>query len=170
MALPVNCEVCGFRWDEITPEEIAPRLVDVVDSLRSVMFDAGEGGRVRPSPLRWSILEYAGHLRDVFISIRERMVMACVVDEPTGTAMFREERVNLGFYTRDSAPELGDELSATSQMLIKVFDALTPEQHARKLVFSPVTPVAVSILWAAAQAVHEGEHHLADVRENLTLI
>jgi hypothetical protein len=54
-----------------------------------------------------------------------------------------------------------------SGLFVRTFEALPPDFGRRQLTYSPLTANKVTILWAAAQAVHECEHHLSDVRENL---
>jgi len=49
---------------------------------------AGDLATVRPTDERWSILSTARIFGDVFISIRERNIAACVLDEPTGTQLY----------------------------------------------------------------------------------
>jgi hypothetical protein len=170
MVFPVTCEVCGFRWNELGPHEVPSRLVHAVESFTTLILDADAKVGLRPSAQRWSILEYGGHLRDVLISIRERIITACIVDDWTGPSIHREERIELGFYSPDLPAEVISELLVTSRLLVKTFEAVRADQLGREFIFSTVSPSRVTILWAGAQAVHESEHHLADVRENLALL
>jgi hypothetical protein len=163
-----TCEVCGFQWSLIGRNDIAPRLTASVDSFIDVITKAGPKALLRPTPQRWSILEYGAHLRDVFLSIRGRFVTASILDESTGTPIFRDERVDLGFYKLDKPDDICQELAVVAGLFIRTFSALPDGFEQRQFMFSPVTPVKVTILWAGAQAVHESEHHLSDVRENLT--
>jgi hypothetical protein len=125
---------------------------------------------VRPTPERWSILEYAAHTRDVLLSIRERIVLASILDGFVGTPIYREERVNLGFYRLDTPDEIADELQTASRLFVRTFEALPAGLEERVFTYSTLSPESVSILWAGAQALHESEHHLADARENERLL
>jgi hypothetical protein len=165
-----TCGQCGFRWSAVSAGEIPDRLRFATGSFVGVIEEAGAEANVRPSPERWSILEYGAHLRDVFISIRERIITASIEDEPTGAPVHRDERVSLGFYKLDTATSVAGELTAMSDLLIRTFDSLPCEYERRQFTYSPVTPRKVTVLWAGAQAVHESEHHLSDVRENLTRV
>lgn len=146
------------------------RLSAAADSFIDVILKAGAKVDVRPSPQRWSILEYGAHLRDVLLSIRDRIITASVLDEPTGSAIHREERVDLGFYSLDTPAEVASELAVAARLFVKTFASLPEGYESRQFFYSPVTPAKVTILWAGAQAVHESEHHLSDVKENLTLL
>ena len=122
----------------------------------------------RPSPQRWSILEYAGHVRDVLISIRERIVLAVVTDRPTGVAMHRDERVDRGLYQCDTVADVSAELAVVTRLFTKTVSSLREDDARRALIYSSASPHEVTVAWAIAQAIHEVEHHLSDIRENLT--
>jgi hypothetical protein len=164
-----SCEVCGFQWDAVSAAEIPGRLKRATDSFVDVIFSADTKAALRPSPQRWSILEYGSHLRDVLISVRERILTACIEDGPTGSAIHREERIDLGFYGPDTPSEVASELECVSHLFAKTIQSLPPGYETRQFTWSPVTPKTVTVLWAGAQALHEAEHHLADVEENLAL-
>jgi hypothetical protein len=65
---------------------------------------------------------------------------------------------------------VASELTAMSNLFIRTFESLPLGYEQREFLYSPITPNAVTILWASAQAVHEAEHHLGDVQKNLTLL
>ena len=167
MAGDERCEQCGFVWGAITADQVRDRLGSATDAFVAVIEDAGAFAHERPSRERWSILEYGAHLRDVLISIRERIIAASIEDEPIGQPIHRDERVTLGFYQFDLPDDITLELRAASGLFGRTFEALAPDSTHREFTYSPVTPRKVTILWATAQAVHECEHHLGDVRENL---
>jgi hypothetical protein len=170
MAASESCEVCGFHWNSISSSEIPVRTTaataQFVDVVRTSTVPVG----TRPSPDRWSILEYGAHMRDVFISIRERIVRASIEDEHVGGQLYRNERVNLGLYALDQPDDVATELQAMSRLFIRTFEALPPGYEKRTFTYSTITNQQVTILWAGAQALHECEHHLGDVRENERLL
>jgi len=165
-----SCEQCGFVWDAIRPTEIPDRLRAATETFVAAIADAREFSSTRPSDERWSVNEYGAHLRDVLISIRDRIIAASVQERPTGSPIYRDQRVSLGFYKQDSAHDVASELTAMSNLFIRTFESLPTNYEQREFIFSPITPNAVTILWASAQALHEAEHHLGDVQENLRLL
>lgn len=170
MSAPLTCDGCGFRWDAVGVEEIAPRLTLASESFVNALLSAGPSLERRPSPQRWSILEYASHFRDVLISIRERIITATIVDSPTGIAMNRDERMDRGIYQRDTPSDVALELAVLTKLFNRTLASLPDSAFSRTMTYSPVTPYEVTIHWAAAQCVHEAEHHLGDVQENLRLL
>lgn len=164
------CEVCGFEWAEVGAAEVPERVHAAVEAVVRVVRGAGSEAARRPSPERWSILEYAGHLRDVLLVQRERIITASILDTPTGLAMYRDDRVDLGFYRLDTPEEVAAELAVAAGLFVKAFSSLPEGYERRELVYSVLTPERVTILWVGAQAVHECEHHLGDVEENAALL
>lgn len=164
---PTSCDICGFRWDDVTGDVVG-RLTRASESFVDVVTNAGALVSRRPSPERWSILEYAGHLRDVLISIRERIILAVVTDRPTGVAMHRDERVDRGLYRHDTVADVSEELTVVTRLFTKTVSSLREDDTRRALIYSSASPHEVTVAWAIAQAIHEAEHHLGDIRENLT--
>lgn len=164
------CPVCGFQWSSLSRDQVPTRLKAATDSFAGVVVASRARVGVRPTPERWSILEYGAHLRDVLLSIRDRIIAASIIDEPIGSPIYRDERVDLGFYSLDTADDVANELAVASRLFTKTFASLPDGYERREFFYSPITPTKVTILWAGAQAVHESEHHLSDVQENVRLV
>ena len=170
MPAQTSCTACDFSWDEVTRHTFESRLALESEALVAVLSAAGARLTQRPSPARWSVLEYAAHVRDVLISIRERVILAVVLERPTGVAMHRDERVDAGLYRHDTPGDVAEELTVLTRLVIATVSSLDDGMEERTLVFSPQTPHEVTIGWAIAQLVDEVRHHLMDVRENLALL
>ncbi len=165
-----RCEGCGFVWDEVPDAEITPRLRAGTDMLARLLRTTPDVASVRPTPGRWSMLEYGAHVRDVLLVMRDRFVAGVVTDNPGFTPMYRDERVDLGMYGREDPEELATELEVAAALLVRMVAALSPEQLERTCQYGYPGPSTRTLRWMAAQAVHEVEHHLGDVEENLTLV
>ncbi|MFZ1062442.1 MAG: DinB family protein [Acidimicrobiales bacterium] len=170
MASSESCEGCGFRWSDVSAGEIPGRTASATSHFVELLVTSASIATRRPAPDRWSILEYAAHMRDVFMSIRERIVRACIEENSVGSPIYRDERVNLGFYKLDTPDDVATELLAMSRLFVRTFEALPPTFEQRVFTYSPLTDMKVTVLWAGAQALHECEHHLGDVRENVELL
>jgi hypothetical protein len=164
-----TCPLCGFSWHPMVRSDVTDRIGRAVSSFIEVMKEAGAKASIRPLPERWTILEYGGHLRDVLLSIRERVILASIVDVPTGTPIFRDERIDLGFYAEDTAREVMNELEMAALLFSKTVTTLPAHFDTRELIYSTRTPLAVTISSTFSNAVHECEHHLSDVSENLAM-
>ncbi len=161
------CEDCGFAWVQVRRGEIAPRSIAAARQIANVIGANADRARIRPRPERWSALEYAAHVRDVFLTIRDRLVIGLVEDEPGFKPLYRDERVDLGLYKADTATDVAAEVVAAANMLSRLFDAIDTEQLDRIVQYGFPDPTPRTLLWMGQQAVHESEHHLADITENI---
>jgi S-DNA-T family DNA segregation ATPase FtsK/SpoIIIE len=78
--------------------------------------------------------------------------------------MYREERVALARYHADPPAVVADQVSMAADLCALVFTRLTPDQLARPLVYNYPAPMERDVAWLGRHTVHEGEHHLGDVR------
>jgi DinB superfamily len=162
-----TCEDCGFAWVQVGCDEIAPRAIAAAQRMATLIIANPDRSLARPTAERWSALEYAAHVRDVFLTIRDRLVIGLVEDEPGFKPMYRDERLSLGLYASDTVTDVAPEVVAAANMMVRLFDAIDPEQLDRIVQYGYPDPLPRTLLWMGQQAVHESEHHLADIAENL---
>lgn len=165
-----ECEVCGFVWDEVPDEDVTLRIRNGTDLLSRLLRNTPDVAATRPTAGRWSMVEYGAHVRDVMLVLRDRFVVGVVADSPGFAPMYREERVDLGMYRREDPVALAAEIEIAAALLVRMLESLSPEQFDRTCQYGYPGPSTRTLRWMAAQAVHEVEHHLADVEENLTLV
>jgi hypothetical protein len=158
-----RCEDCGFVWAEVPDDEIVPRIVNGAATLARVLATRGAPDR-RPRPGRWSAVEYAAHVRDVMLHVRDRVVIALVEDDPEFKPLYRDQRVDLGLYARDGAATLIVELPVAAALFDRTWAALDRVQLERPCQYTFPSPTTRTVRWMGQQVVHEVEHHLADVR------
>ena len=135
MTDPEHCVQCGFEWLKIGFTEAASRLDAVTEAWVGVLRLADAMLDERPSPTRWSVLECASHVRDVLLSVRERIITTAILDDFTGVALHRDERVVLGFYRLDSREELIAEIPTAARLLAKTWTSLPSPYEDRRYVF-----------------------------------
>jgi hypothetical protein len=119
--------------------------------------------RARPGPRIWSALEYACHVRDVFLIQRERLYLALVEDCPQFSPMYREERAVLARYVAEDPDDLGRQIKMAAELLAWAFEGLDDAQWQRRCTYDLPESSERTVLWLARHAIHEGEHHLHDV-------
>lgn len=167
MATVDACPTCGFVWDDVGDDEIAPRLRAGTSGFASLLADPDAPVGHRPAPDVWSASEYAGHVRDVLLVIRDRVVLALVQDDPSFSMLHPDQRVELGLYAADDPERLATDLTVATDLLLRFLAPLTAEQLARPCQYAWPEPATRSIRWMAQQAVHEVEHHLDDALRGL---
>ena len=111
----------------------------------------------------WSALEYACHVRDVFVVQQERLTRALSEERPTFPAMGRDERVTLDRYNEQRLDTVLAELGEAAARLADAFDALDDTQRQRVGVYPYPAPEERTMTWLGCTAVHEGVHHLLDI-------
>lgn len=162
-----HCEVCGFAWDAIDPDEVAGSVRDATSAMADLLVDHAGRALGRAAPDRWSPVEYGCHVRDVLGNVRDRIVLALVEDNPTPHPMFGTPRVDLGLYARDVPAVTARDLVSAGDLFARTIECL-PEGAGRRTLFYGWPRAATRpIDWVAAQALHECRHHLDDVRDDL---
>jgi hypothetical protein len=157
-------------WELVGRAEIGPRIAAGAGAIVGVLRSSAASNTTRPSPERWSTLEYGAHVRDVLLHVRDRFVIGAVEHEPEFKPLYRDERVALGLYARDDAATVSSELDAAAGLFVRTFAAFDEEQLARLCRYSYPTVSTRTLLWMGQQVVHEVEHHRGDVEENLRLL
>jgi hypothetical protein len=79
----VDCQECGLVFADIPPVSIPRHLADAARGYRRVLRAASAADLTfRTSETTCSALEYACHVRDVLLNLRDRVVLA-LVEEAT---------------------------------------------------------------------------------------
>lgn len=124
--------------------------------------------RAHPRAGSWSGLEYGCHMRDVLRVQRERVALALADDEPHFASMGREERVTEERYNEQSPDVVAAELSDAAESLARDLDDLDEAGWQRTGVYNWPEPRPRTVDWIARHTIHEGEHHLMDVKRLLS--
>jgi hypothetical protein len=103
----------------------------------------------------------------VFLTIRDRLVIGLVEDDPGFKPMYRDERVDRGLYASDTPADVANELDSAMAMFVRLFEAIDDGQLDRTVRYGFPDPQPRTLRWMGVQAVHESEHHHADIVENL---
>jgi hypothetical protein len=164
-----RCEECRYDYDALGPAVMPGTLRSLGG--RFAMRISNERGdpalattiRARPGPRIWSALEYACHVRDVFLVQRERLYLTLVEDCPSFAPMHREERAVLARYAAEDPDDVGRELKMAAELLAWAFEGLDEAQWQRRCVYNFPEASEQTVLWLARHSVHEGEHHLHDI-------
>ncbi len=117
----------------------------------------------------WSPLEYAAHVRDLFMVQRDRIIVALVIDNPHFTPMYREERAGLARYAEEAPADVSTTLVSAARLLDWLSQGLDPGQLARPCMYNLPDPTQVDVGWVLVHTAHEMHHHLDDMRRGLGL-
>ena len=161
------CEVCGFQWDGISPEEIAPRMIMSMNASSELIARHQQASLIRNHPDQWSALEYGCHMRDVLYNIRDKMVLITVEDNPASLMLYGTPRVEMGLYKHDRPQVLALEMRLAGELFARTFAALPKSAYERVFLYRYPRESLRNLKWVAAQALHECEHHEGDIRNLL---
>ncbi|KKJ93813.1 DinB family protein [Micromonospora sp. HK10] len=158
-----RCDECGFGYATV-PGAAVPEWLRGLGARYAAALAAAADPRRRPAEGVWSPLEYTCHVRDVLRVQGERLDLALRVDAPEFAPMGRDERAVTDRYNEQEPAAVLGELSTAAEELAGRFAALGPAELARPGVYPWPRPEARTLLWLGRHTVHEGEHHLLDIR------
>lgn len=116
--------------------------------------------RLRPRADRWSVIEYVCHLRDVYAAYTIRLHRARTEDDPVLEPMLNDLRARRFRYNERDVEAVLDELGATAVGFCE--EAARMDQWDRLVMRLP--GAYRTARWLVRQAMHEGQHHLDDIR------
>ena len=158
----LECPECGYVFADVSAAQVGADLREVATQFETLLAEKPtEALRARPSEAVWSALEYAAHVRDVILNLRERILLALVEDHPVFAPIYREQRVSLARYNNEDPPAVGQALALGADLLGWVVEGLDERQLGRTGVYAGDDR---DVLWIARQALHEARHHFADAR------
>lgn len=164
------CLECGFEPDATEPDRTPPLVRRLGGLHRAWLFGAGvrvadpAALRARPSEGTWSPLEYEAHVRDVF-RLFDRRVRS-ILRAPGGEleVVDHEAVVLRGEYNRLPLGPLADEIVRSADRLAETLERVRPPEWSLTG-FRCGEPRTIGEI--GQRAVHEGRHHLMDVRRIL---
>lgn len=171
-----RCDACAFGYGEHPPAGVVGELDaaghEFVVRVAAASDDPVERPRlgVRPTGGEWSALEYAGHVRDVLLVQRERLLLALVEDTPTIVTMHRDHRPRLAGYSDTDPARLVAHLEVATELLVAVAVRLDDTAWRRTCVYGHPEPAEVDLAWVAAHTLHELVHHRDDVDRTLARV
>lgn len=163
------CAECGFGYEDLEVERIAETLRGFGGRYRAALPVGADDAalRRRPAPQVWSALEYGCHVRDMFLVQRDRVIRALVEERPTFARMHRDERVALARYAEEDPAAVADQLAMAADLVATLYAGLSDRQLRRTCVYNYPAPAERDVAWVGRHTLHEGEHHLRDIRIGL---
>ena len=163
-----RCDECGFVYDLTRAPAAAASIVVGVADAATLLNDSRADLRTRREPTLWSPLEYGCHLRDVLLVQRERVLTARRRDVPALEPMGRDERVDHDGYADQAQADVARQLTDAAKMFGNVLDRLSADDWDRRVLYSYPQRSERSLRWVAVHTLHEVNHHLLDIRRQLT--
>ena len=157
------CAACGVSYSDTRPDDAVGVIAGLPDVIReAVCAISPEARRVRPGPGVWSVAEYLCHVRDVYVSFTIRLHRVRTEHQPAVEPMFNDLRARRFRYNDCDIDATLDELAAATagfrDEVARIGD------HGWDRTATRLAGEQRTARWFVRQAMHEGVHHLGDIR------
>ena len=160
------CPDCGFAAAAVDIARIGDLVRDNAAAWPELLVAPDVA--VRPAADRWSALEYACHVRDVFRIFDERLRLMLETDGPDFANWDQDVTAVEQRYDLQDPATVADELLAAGAACAARFDMVTPGDHGRTGNRSDGSRFTVETF--GQYFIHDPIHHLDDVTKgNATL-
>lgn len=154
------CPECGFDAAAVDVRDL-PALVRANAAEWPALLVGDDAGR-RPDDDTWSALEYACHVRDVFVLFEERLRLMLEQDGPAFENWDQDVTAIERRYDRQDPATVGSELVAAGEACAARWDTVQGDDWERTGDRSDGSSFTVETF--ARYLLHDPVHHLADVR------
>lgn len=155
------CPECGLDTRELEPTDVAGLTRDVTASWRAVLAGPADDVRARPSPEKWSALEYGCHVRDVFRRFDERLHLMLREVDPLFPNWDQDATAVHENYAGQDPAVVAAELTAAGGRIADSFAGVNSDEWLRTGARSDGAPFTVATF--ARYFIHDPIHHLYDV-------
>jgi hypothetical protein len=155
------CPECGIDVSGIPRDDTAPLLRRMTDAWVAVLADTDRDLAARPAPDRWSPLEYACHVRDVFRVYTDRLARMRTEDDPLYANWDQDATAVGDRYGEQDPATVATELRDTGTRLADAFATVTGGEWDRPGRRSDGADFTIESF--ARYFLHDPLHHLWDV-------
>ncbi|MGN0065844.1 MAG: methyltransferase domain-containing protein [Nocardioides sp.] len=153
------CGECGFD-PAVHPFDVVADLIDDTTPLYAAAL-AAEGARERPDPGRWSVLEYACHVRDVHRIFAHRLALVLEHDVPEFENWDQDATAVQDDYPSQDPRLVSEELGEAARQVADAYRGIDSDQLDRVGRRSNGSVFTVRTL--AQYHLHDVVHHVHDI-------
>jgi hypothetical protein len=157
------CPECGFDASTVPAHSVAD-LIRSNARAWSDLIDSSKRLSERPSDDRWSSLEYACHVRDVFRIYDERLHLMLDEDDPTFANWDQDASAVEDRYNEQNPRKVVRDLNDAAATLAASFDEVSGDQWRRTGTRSDGARFTIDTF--GRYMVHDPIHHIWDVEQN----
>jgi DinB superfamily len=163
------CSECGFDASTFPRDQVAALIRDNAEQWRQLL-EGTEPARLtrRPSDDRWSVLEYAGHVRDVFRIYDYRLELMLTRHDPAFANWDQDASAVEDDYNGQDPATVATDLVAAAATLAARFDTVDGDAWQRTGVRSDGASFTVDTF--SRYLIHDPVHHLYDADVNLARV
>lgn len=154
------CPECGFDCRTVRRDDVPAIVREQVPAWRAVL-ERPDAMRRPPGDDRWSALEYACHVRDVFRLFDERLRLMLDEDDPQFANWDQDDTAVASRYGEQDPAVVARELAEAAEAVAARFASVRDDQWTRTGTRSDGARFTVESF--ARYLVHDPVHHLWDV-------
>lgn len=155
-----TCPECGFDVRGFPRREVGAMIRANATQWQKVLQHPQV--RQRPSDDKWSALEYACHVRDVFRLYDERLQMMLTLDDPSYPNWDEDETAITERYREQDPEVVARDLAEAADQLAVRFEEVGRDEWERTGNRSDGASFTIETF--ARYLIHDPVHHLHDVR------
>jgi hypothetical protein len=155
------CPECGFETSSFSLAELPAMIRANAASWRGVLTAGGPGVAARPSPGKWSALEYGCHVRDVLRLYDHRLSLMLAQDDPLYPNWDQDETAVAERYGSQDPSAVAAELAGAAEAIARRFASVQGDQWSRKGRRGDGAQFTIETF--ARYFIHDPVHHLYDV-------
>ncbi len=157
------CPVCQLSYPDLSIAHAREVVAGLAVRVQAAVADTRpQALHLRPKPSVWSVAEYLCHLRDVYVSYTIRLHRARTEGNPVLEPMLNDLRARRFRYNESDVQAVLKELTATTAGFCDEIDHTGQDDWDRVATRRPGEERTAR--WLVRQAMHEGVHHLKDIR------
>jgi hypothetical protein len=156
-----RCPECGFDARTFAVATVPTLIRNNASGWQEVLGGASPELTTRTRPDRWSTLEYAAHVRDVFRLYLGRLRLMLDTDDPLFANWDQDATAVADRYAEQDPVVVAEELVAAAEDLAAAFSAVRDDQWERPGRRSDGATFTVETF--ARYMIHDPVHHLWDV-------
>jgi DinB superfamily len=153
------CPECGFDASAISCRSVAGSLLENAAAWPSLL--ELPTAQQRPSDDKWSTLEYACHVRDVFLLFDKRLTLMLENDDPLFENWDQDKTAVEDRYDEQDPAQVADEILASGAALADSFDSVPDDAWSRTGSRSDGSHFTIDSF--SRYLLHDPVHHLHDV-------
>jgi DinB family protein len=155
-----RCPECGFESAAVTNNGVGQLILENSRRWQEILGRPTDLA-ARPSDDRWSALEYACHVRDVFRLYEARLRLMLGEDDPMFPNWDQDVTAIDDRYSEQDPRRVAVELAAAARQLAASFDGVSGDQWQRTGTRSDGARFTVDSF--ARYMIHDPVHHVHDV-------
>lgn len=154
-----SCPECGLDPSALDRDQIGVRTREVAASLAEALLALGPAASVRPSPSVWAPVEYACHVRDVFVLFDDRLRLMLETDGPDFANWDQDATAVESSYLTQDPVVVAASLGPAAAVVAARFEAVTDWERTG----NRSDGARFTVDSFARYFLHDPVHHLWDV-------